>query len=196
MPKQLPTSKNDGKPVFARLAKFTHNQFHCSLRSPQTNNIPSILLGQRKTTQIDAPKIVRARVRLAGFPHLPPLSSPPPPTSHIGVRNLIMFIFNHGDVPVPLTFMGGGGGFRWWFPFRWKIHQPSTCTTSEQTERQHKVDGKINLQVYLFLCCWFHIELWVRMREGRGGGGVKTRPKLPPRNMSAKVNDRVSRCCL
>lgn len=108
MPKQLPTSKNDGKPVFARLAKFTHNQFHCSLRSPQTNNIPSILIGQRKTTQIDAPKIACARVRLAGLPHLPPLSSPPPPTSHIGVRNLIMFIFNHGDVPVPLTFMGAG----------------------------------------------------------------------------------------
>lgn len=62
--------------VFARSAKFTHNQFQCSLRSPQTNNIPSILLGQRKTTQIDAPKIDRARVRLAGF------SQPPTTDSH------------------------------------------------------------------------------------------------------------------
>lgn len=151
MPKQLPTSKNDGKPVFARLAKFTHNQFHCSLRSPQTNNIPSILLGQRKTTQIDAPKIVRARVRLAGFPHLPPLSSPPPPTSHIGVRNLIMFIFNHGDVPVPLTFMGGGGGFGGGSPSGGKFinhrHAPRANKQSDNTRLMGKSTSR-----FTFFC--------------------------------------------
>lgn len=145
MPKQLPTSKNDGKPFLRGQPNLhTTNSSVVCVHRKQTTFHPSYQARERPH-KLMRPKLFAQGCVQRGFPN------PPPPT-HIGVRNLIMFIFNHGDVPARANFHPPIlGGFWCCSPSGGKFinhqHAPRANKQSDNTRLMGKSTSSL---LYLF----------------------------------------------